>query len=201
MFTSRAEYRLTLRADNADQRLTPEGLKIGLVGREREVVWEQKAMDLQAARVMCSALTATPNRLEEQGLKVNMDGKQRNVFEILRYPDVTWDKLAAIWPQLRDIPGPIAQQIQIDALYVGYIERQEADINAFRKDEGLVLPDSLNYESVGSLSTEIKNRLKAVRPTTLGAAARIPGVTPAAIVALLRHVKKKKTDMAESHAA
>jgi len=196
MFTSRAEYRLTLRADNADQRLTQSGIDIGLVGSARKDVWDAKAADLQAARDICTQLTATPNKLEEQGMKVTMDGQRRNVFEILRYPDVTWDKLSAMWPEMQSIAAPIAEQIQIDALYAGYIERQEADINAFRKDEGLVLPDTLNYDSIGSLSTEIKNRLKAVRPATLGAAARIPGVTPAAIVALLRHVKKKPVEVA-----
>jgi len=192
MFTSRAEYRLTLRADNADQRLTPLGLNIGLVGSAREQVWGDKAIALEAARAICTELTATPNRMKEHGISVNMDGQRRNIFEILRYPDVTWSKLVAIWPELNAIEPAVAEQIQIDAQYAGYIERQEADINAFRKDEGLVLPDSLDYATIGSLSTEIKNRLKQVRPTTLGAAARIPGVTPAAIIALLRHVKKKK---------
>jgi len=201
MFTSRAEYRLTLRADNADQRLTPNGLKIGLVGSKREKVWNLKSMELEAARTLCGGLTATPNKLEEQGIGVTMDGKHRNVFEILRYPNVTWDRLTQIWPQMAEIRPAIAEQIQIDALYAGYIERQEADINAFRKDEGLVLPDTLNYDSIGSLSTEIKNRLKQVRPTTLGAAARIPGVTPAAIIALLRHVKKKTVELVETDAA
>jgi len=201
MFTSRAEYRLTLRADNADQRLTPDGLKIGLVGSKREKVWNLKSMELEAARTLCGGLTATPNKLEEQGIDVTMDGKHRNVFEILRYPNVTWDRLTQIWPQMAEIRPAIAEQIQIDALYAGYIERQEADINAFRKDEGLVLPDTLNYDSIGSLSTEIKNRLKQVRPTTLGAAARIPGVTPAAIIALLRHVKKKTVELVETDAA
>ncbi|HEY8963765.1 MAG TPA: tRNA uridine-5-carboxymethylaminomethyl(34) synthesis enzyme MnmG, partial [Alphaproteobacteria bacterium] len=172
-----------------------------LVGSKREKVWNLKSMELEAARTLCGGLTATPNKLEEQGIDVTMDGKHRNVFEILRYPNVTWDRLTQIWPQMAEIRPAIAEQIQIDALYAGYIERQEADINAFRKDEGLVLPDTLNYDSIGSLSTEIKNRLKQVRPTTLGAAARIPGVTPAAIIALLRHVKKKTVELVETDAA
>jgi tRNA uridine 5-carboxymethylaminomethyl modification enzyme len=194
MFTSRAEYRLTLRADNADQRLTPLGLEVGCVGAERAVKWSEKAADLGEARLLCRRLTATPNLLENFGITVNRDGQHRNVFEILRYSGVTWEQLTSIWPTLKAIRPAIAEQIQIDARYSGYIQRQEADIEAFRKDEGLVLPPALDYGSIGSLSVEIRSKLTQIRPATLGAASRIPGVTPAAIIALLRHVKKQKAD-------
>lgn len=191
MFTSRAEYRLTLRSDNADQRLTPIGIEIGLVKEPRAKLWHEKFAALENARTLCQSLTATPNQMADVGIRVTMDGQRRNVFEVLRYPDVTWERLCDYWPQLKDIAPPIAEQIQIDAQYAGYIERQTADIHAFRKDENLVLPDALDYDAIGSLSAEIKGRLKQVRPATLGAAARVPGVTPAAIMALLRYVKRK----------
>ena len=139
---------------------------------------------------MCARLNATPNMLESFDIKINKDGQRRNVFELLPYPDVTWDKLVSIWPELGKIDPKVAEQIQIDANYAGYIQRQETDIEAYRKDEGLLLPVDLDYAAVGSLSTEIRTRLEQVRPVTLGAAARIPGVTPAAVIALLRHVKK-----------
>lgn len=201
MFTSRAEYRLTLRADNADQRLTPLGINVGCVGPIRSAKWAQKAADLQEARALCAHLTASPNLLEKNDIIVNNDGKVRNIFEILCYPNVTWEKLLTIWTPLQKIAPAIAEQIQIDARYAGYIQRQELDIEAFRKDEGLALPADLDYGSIGSLSTEIRNRLLEARPATLGAAARLPGITPAAIVALLRHVKRRTLDMAAPDAA
>lgn len=191
MFTSRAEYRLVLRADNADQRLTPLGLAVGCVGAERAEVWAKRAEALAEARDLCGRLNATPNQLAAIGVQVNMDGQRRNVAEVLRYEGATWDKLCGLWPDLFHVNQKIAEQIQIDAQYAGYIDRQEQDIQAYRKDEGLMLPVDLDYGAVGSLSTEVRMRLEAARPATLGAAARIPGVTPAAIIALLRHVRKR----------
>ncbi|NBX66722.1 MAG: tRNA uridine-5-carboxymethylaminomethyl(34) synthesis enzyme MnmG [Proteobacteria bacterium] len=190
MFTSRAEYRLTLRADNADQRLTPLGLAVGCIGTERAIVWAKRAEALAEARDLCAKLNATPNQLSAHGIQVNMDGQRRNVADVLRYPDATWEKLCTLWPELFHVNPKIAEQIQIDAQYAGYIDRQEQDIQAYRKDEGLMLPADLDYAGIGSLSTEVRTRLEAARPATLGAAARIPGVTPAAIIALLRHVRK-----------
>ena len=190
MFTSRAEYRLRLRADNADQRLTERGIAIGCVGVSRETIWGQKRDKLAAARALATRLAATPNVLATHGLNINMDGVRRTALDLLRYPDISWADLCHVWPELKTIEPPIVEQIEYDALYAGYMERHDADITAFRKDEALKLPADLDYDSVGSLSAEVKQKLKAARPVTLGAASRIPGVTPAATVALLRHVKK-----------
>ncbi|MFN3700782.1 MAG: tRNA uridine-5-carboxymethylaminomethyl(34) synthesis enzyme MnmG [Alphaproteobacteria bacterium] len=197
MFTSRAEYRLKLRADNADQRLTARGVEIGCVGAQRTALWAQKSAALDEARSLVRGLQATPNELEQQGISVNKDGQRRNVAELLGYPTITWERLAALWPQLSTIAPDIREQIEIDALYAGYMDRHEADIAAYRKDEALILPADLDYGAVGSLSTEIRNKLEAARPETLGAAARIQGVTPAAVVALLRYVKRKDKDKSE----
>lgn len=191
MFTSRAEYRLLLRSDNADQRLTDKGIVIGCVGAERQNLWHKKKAKLDAAREMTMSLQATPNELEAKGIIVNKDGKRRNVQDILLYPNVTWEQLVAQWPELGDIDTAIAAQIEIDARYAGYIERQMADIAAYRKDENLVLPVTIDYKVIGGLSNEVRQKLEAARPQTLGAAARIPGVTPPAVIALLRHVQKK----------
>jgi tRNA uridine 5-carboxymethylaminomethyl modification enzyme len=191
MFTSRAEYRLLLRSDNADQRLTDKGIEWGCVGEARSKIWNEKKAQLAHARDLATSLQATPNELEKHGLNVNKDGKRRSIMEILSYPDATWDKLCSIWPELLVIRSDIAEQIQIDAQYAGYIDRQMADIEAYRKDENLSLPLNVDYKSIGSLSSEVIDKLEMARPETLGAASRIPGVTPAAVIALLRHVKKK----------
>lgn len=192
MFTSRAEYRLTLRADNADQRLTDFAIERGFAGTERTQIWEAKKDALVTTRAMMQQqYQATPNELERQGITVNMDGRRRSAFELLRYPDVTWDRLSMVWPEIGTIAPAMREQIEIDAVYAGYTHRQELDVAAFRKEESLQLPVNLDYASVGSLSTEIRLKLEKIRPATLGAAARLPGVTPAAIVALLRHVKRR----------
>jgi tRNA uridine 5-carboxymethylaminomethyl modification enzyme len=191
MFTSRAEYRLRLRADNADQRLTDKGIEIGCVNVSRESLWHAKAEKLAAARIMAKSLQATPNELEAVGIKVNKDGTRRTVSDLLAYPDIDWEQVAAVWPELSSVEPDIREQIECDALYAGYMDRHDADIEAFRKDEELVIPKSLSYADVGSLSNEVRMKLEQARPVTLGAASRIPGVTPAAIVALLRHVKRK----------
>ncbi len=191
MFTSRAEYRLRLRADNADQRLTDKGVEVGCVGAQRQKAWAEKAQKLEAARVIVKEASATPNELEKQGVIVNKDGVRRSVSDLLRYPDIDWTALGRLWPALFEIEPEIREQIEFDALYAGYMGRHEADIAAFRKDEALKLSDNLDYTQVGSLSNEVRQKLEQARPETLGAASRIPGVTPAAIIALLRHVKRK----------
>ncbi|WP_020590418.1 tRNA uridine-5-carboxymethylaminomethyl(34) synthesis enzyme MnmG [Kiloniella laminariae] len=190
MFTSRAEYRLKLRADNADQRLTDIGNSIGCIGSERQQIFAEKKNKLTEARRFAETNAATPNQLKTHGITVNMDGQRRSVFDLLRYPDVTLARLSVIWPELSSYDPAVIEQLEIDASYAGYIERQDADIRAFRKDEALKLPRDFDYASVPSLSTEIIQKLTQSRPETLGAAARISGVTPAAIVALLKYVRR-----------
>ncbi len=196
MFTSRAEYRLLLRADNADQRLTPKGLAVGCVGSRRRELFGAKDMALTAGRALVRSLQATPAELVRLGIAVNQDGVRRSAADLLRYPDIDLSVLTRIWPELAEITGDIAEQLEIDGKYAGYLDRQEADIRAFRKDESLELPDDLDLDAVGSLSTEIRTKLRQSRPATLGAAARIPGMTPAALVALLRHVKRRDAKVA-----
>src|SRR4051794_24766387 len=191
MFTSRAEYRLTLRADNADQRLTPIGLAHGAVGTGRARRFASKIVALDGARSRLAELRMTPTALRRHGLAVNADGVPRSAAELLAYPGIDLPRLAAIWPELGGIAPEIAEQLEIDARYAGYLERQARDIAAFRRDEALLLPDLLDYGAVGGLSAEIRSKLTATRPTTLGAAARISGVTPAALVALLQYVKRR----------
>lgn len=191
MFTSRAEYRLRLRADNADQRLTDRGIAIGCVGSTRQAAWADKKAALTQAREMMQACRATPNMLNAQGFRMNEDGQWRNALDVLRYPDITWADIVRVWPELANVPPAIAEQMQIDAAYAGYMDRQEADVQAFRRDESLSLPMDMDYTAVGSLSAELRHKLAEARPLTLGAAARLPGMTPAALNALLRFVKKK----------
>jgi tRNA uridine 5-carboxymethylaminomethyl modification enzyme len=191
MFTSRAEYRLSLRADNADQRLTEKGMAAGCVGSERIRRYRAKAAALTSARSFLGGLSLTPSEACRAGMQVNLDGVRRSALELLAIPGVTWATLAAIWPPVATIAPDIAEQIEIDALYAGYLERQAADIQAFRRDEDLTLPRDLDYAGIGGLSAEVRLKLDQARPTTLGAASRISGVTPAALTALLVHVKKR----------
>jgi tRNA uridine 5-carboxymethylaminomethyl modification enzyme len=191
MFTSRAEYRLSLRADNADQRLTPVGERVGAVGAARAAAFGAKRRLLADARAMARELAASPSALARHGLTVNADGVPRSAAELLAHPDIDVARLAAIWPQLAALPPAIAEQLEIDARYAGYLDRQERDIAAFRRDEALLLPEALDYAAIGGLSAEVRGKLATARPATLGAAGRISGVTPAALVALLRHVKRR----------
>lgn len=192
MFTSRAEYRLKLRADNADQRLTGLGIEIGLVSDERKKAFQNKMDKLTIFGTRLDALNLSPNEGAKQGLKINQDGVRRSAKTLLSYPSVSFEQIANIWPELREIPSDIIEQLVIDATYSGYLERQEADILAFRKDENLLLSPNLNYRKIGGLSNEVMEKLDQAKPATLGAAARISGVTPAALTALLRHVKRKE---------
>ncbi|MEN8723635.1 MAG: tRNA uridine-5-carboxymethylaminomethyl(34) synthesis enzyme MnmG [Alphaproteobacteria bacterium] len=190
MFTSRAEYRLTLRADNADQRLTGIGMHRDIVGVDRAARFNEKCQLLSAARELAAGLSLTPPEAAKHGLKLNQDGRRRTAMDLMAYPTITMAQLVPIWPQLGDLRSDIAEQIEIDATYSGYIQRQTADINAFRKDEGLSLPIDLDYDSLGGLTNEIRKKLNDTRPLTLGQAARIEGMTPAALTLLLNVVKK-----------
>ena len=191
MFTSRAEYRLWLRADNADTRLTPKGLAIGCVGSERQTAFHVKQQGLAHGRARLAGLKASPSVLGKQGLSINQDGVIRSAMDLLAYPDIDWERLTVLWPTLADISRETAEQLTIDARYEGYLSRQRQDIAAYRRDEALELPADLDYAAVGSLSTEIRQKLMAHRPATLGQAARISGVTPAALISLLRHVRRR----------
>jgi tRNA uridine 5-carboxymethylaminomethyl modification enzyme len=191
MFTSRAEFRLTLRADNADQRLTAKGVDLGVVGAKRRDLWQVKHGQLAEARAQAHALTLTPNEAAKAGLPVKADGQRRNVLELLAYPTIGFDDLARIWPQIGAWPPAVREQIEIDAGYAGYLDRQAADAEAMRKDENLRLPPELDYAAIGGLSNEVREKLAAVRPLTLGQAARIEGVTPGALTALLAHVRRR----------
>jgi len=190
MFTSRAEYRLTVRQDNADLRLTAKGIELGCVGEERKAAYQAKAAKLDVSRETMRSAKASPNHLGAFGLSINMDGIRRSAFDLLSYRGVDWQKLEEIWPELNDIDAPVREQLAIEAMYAGYIERQEADVRLFKSDEKLKLPADLDYTAVKGLSVEVRTKLQGATPPTLGAAARISGVTPAALVALLRYVKK-----------
>jgi tRNA uridine 5-carboxymethylaminomethyl modification enzyme len=191
MFTSRAEYRLSLRADNADQRLTPLGRSLGLVGGRRAAAFAEKSRKLAEARTLARSLTLTPNEAARHGLHVNRDGVRRSAFELLTYPDVDMARLGAIWSELAAIDRFVAEQIEIDARYSVYLERQDADIAAFRRDEAVGLPEELDYGGLAGLSNELREKLDTVRPATLGQAARIEGMTPAALTLLLAEAKRR----------
>ncbi len=190
MFTSRAEYRLSLRADNADQRLTPLGERIGCVGSERAEVFHVKQSMLEAGRAQLESLTVTPKEAVNAGLKVNQDGRRRSAFELLGYKDVSHDQIRSIWPEAAEIPQKAFDQLAIDAIYASYLERQAADIAAFQRDEALLLPKDIDYGAVHGLSSELQSKLSSTQPRTLGQASRIDGMTPAALTALLGHVKR-----------
>lgn len=190
MFTSRAEYRLRLRADNADQRLTPLGIALGCVSSERATAFRQKMEALERAHEMIKSRSLSPNQAAKHGLAVNQDGIVRTGFELMRYPNIDWARLVSVWPELGEVDPSVAEQVEIDAKYATYIDRQAEDIEAFRRDEALTLPAELDYKTVMGLSAELREKLSVARPATLGAAARLPGVTPAALTALLAHVKK-----------
>jgi tRNA uridine 5-carboxymethylaminomethyl modification enzyme len=196
MFTSRAEYRLSLRADNADQRLTALGEGAGCVGPERSKAFAAKSRVLSDARAKVRALTITPNEAQKFGLQIRLDGVRRSADDLMGLPEIGFTEVSRIWPELNLIPAAIFEQLEIDAGYAGYMDRQQADILAFRRDEGLSLPDDLDYSQIHGLSTEAAQKLGRIRPATLGQAARIDGVTPAALTLVLAHVRARGKERA-----
>jgi tRNA uridine 5-carboxymethylaminomethyl modification enzyme len=194
MFTSRAEYRLTLRADNADQRLTHKGIAIGCVGPTRQRRHAEKMTALAQAHAYAHSVSITPTQANRHGLALNQDGQRRSGFELLSYPNIGVRELARLWPGFEQIAPKIAQQLEIDAKYAVYLDRQAADIVAFRRDEGLELPEEIDYGALGGLSNEIKQKLQAVRPRTIGQAGRIDGMTPVALTLLLAHIRRNRRD-------
>jgi tRNA uridine 5-carboxymethylaminomethyl modification enzyme len=190
MFTSRAEYRLKLRADNADQRLTGRGIAIGCVGAERTHAYGEKSSTLKAAREFADSVSLTPKEAERYGVILNKDGQRRTAFELLSYPNIAIADLAKIWPRLGELAPKIAEQIEIDAKYDVYLSRQAADIASYRRDEGFALPDDFDYAALPGLSNEAKQKLQMHRPRTIGHASKIDGVTPAALTLLVAHVKR-----------
>jgi tRNA uridine 5-carboxymethylaminomethyl modification enzyme len=190
MFTSRAEYRLQLRADNADQRLTDKGIAIGCIGNARAQFHRAKSNALNDARAFAKSVSLTPREAEQHGLALNKDGQRRTAFELLSYPTISIDDLKKIWPRFAELAPKVAEQIEIDAKYDVYLSRQATDIAAYRRDESFTLPDDLDYASLPGLSNEVRQKLAAQKPRTIGHAAKIDGLTPAALTLLVAHVKR-----------
>jgi tRNA uridine 5-carboxymethylaminomethyl modification enzyme len=191
MFTSRAEYRLTLRADNADQRLTGKGLAIGCVGPVRAQKHADKMAALGAAREFARSVSLTPTEAQRHGLALNKDGVRRSAFELLSYPGVGLGDVAKIWPRFAQLSPEVAEQLETDAKYDVYLSRQAADVASYRRDESFTLPDDLNYAALPGLSNEVRQKLQSIRPRTIGQAGRIDGITPAALTLLVAHVRRE----------
>ncbi len=192
MFTSRAEYRLSLRADNADQRLTPIAIRLGLASAERIRVFEKKQAEMARCREALRSRALTSHQARRQGLDVNQDGRRRTAFDLLAYPSIGLDDILRIWPELRAFSAATLEAMAIEAGYAGYMERQQADILAFRRDEAVLIPEDFEYDQVGGLSNEVREKLERIRPRTLGQASRIEGMTPAALTLLLGYVKRAR---------
>ena len=200
MFTSRAEYRLTLRADNADQRLTDKGIALGCVGAARSQRHRTKMAALDAAKSLIKSLTLTPKEAARHGLALNRDGHRRSAFELLAYPEIGWTEVRGIWPELSAIDPGVAVHLEIDAKYDVYLKRQIADVNAFRRDEGLIL-GGIDYTLVPGLSNEARAKLEGARPRTVGQAGRLDGMTPAALAILAAYLRREARKTATSHSA
>jgi tRNA uridine 5-carboxymethylaminomethyl modification enzyme len=190
MFTSRAEYRLSLRADNADQRLTEQGIALGLIGGERVTAWRGKSQALRQALAWARSVSLTPNEAEAVGLRLNRDGVRRAAFDLMAYPALGWREMARIWPCALAFGSQTLEQVEIEAKYAVYLDRQRADIAAFRRDEDLAIPEGFDFESVIGFSNEVRNKLSSIRPRTIGQAGRIDGITAAALTLLLAALRK-----------
>jgi tRNA uridine 5-carboxymethylaminomethyl modification enzyme len=201
MFTSRAEFRLRLRADNADQRLTPVGLALGCVGRERTEVFAARSARLEAARARLEALGLTPTEAAKAGLQLNRDGRRRTAFELLAHPGIDFAAISTIWPELGAVDPATAGQLEIDARYAGYLVRQASDVEALRRDERVAIPEELDFSGIAGLSTELRQKLERHKPATLAQAGRIDGMTPAALMLVLGAVKRMKGDRRERQSA
>lgn len=197
MFTSRAEYRLVLRADNADQRLTDRGLQLGCVGAERRDLHRARSAALEEARSLLESLAITPSAADKFDLKLNKDGVRRSAFQLLSHPEIDLARLVQIWPQLQLVTHDIAKQIEIDAKYAVYLERQERDIQSYRRDEGLLIPTSVDYAAMPGLSTELRGKLTSLKPRTLGQASRVEGITPSALTLLAAHARLKSDSVSK----
>jgi tRNA uridine 5-carboxymethylaminomethyl modification enzyme len=191
LFTSRAEYRLTMRADNADLRLTELGIKVGCVGKERVKKFRAKKRALEKARAFVQTLHKTPKQLKSMGFQVNVDGHNRKPLDLLAYPNVKWADVVQVFPELSNIKPEVAEQLEIEGIYQGYLARQSLDILAFKKEEALLIPEDFDYRKVGGLSNEIVERLEQTRPATIGAMSRMRGITPASVTAVIGYLKGK----------
>ena len=191
MFTSRAEYRLSLRSDNADIRLTEKGINIGLILTKRKEIFKEKYKRLSETQIKMDKLKITPSKVSKYGINIAKDGVTRTANEILAQKSVNMKKIREIWPDINYVSREIDEQLEINSHYKGYLKKQNADIIAFKRDENLQIPDNLNYDSFPGLSNEVKSKFKKIKPKTMGQALRIDGITPAAVYILLSHLKRK----------